>query len=76
MNPKSLIHEPELDMNRAARRSALVKKRSRAFAAALRRLAPRWLVRRWFASSIETPRRSLDREGEHFIEPWEENQRR
>ena len=66
-----MIHEPELDMNRAAWRPALVKKRSRAFAAALR-----WLARRWFASSIETPRRSRDREREHFIEPWEENQRR
>ena len=76
MNPKSLIHEPELDMNRAARRPALVKKRSRAFAAALRRLAPRWLARSWFASLIETPRRALDRGRQHFIERWEENPRR
>jgi hypothetical protein len=74
MNPKSLVHEPELDMNRAARRPARVKKGSRAFAAALRRLAPRWLAR-WFTPSIETPRRSLDRERQHFTEPWEENPR-
>jgi hypothetical protein len=75
MNPKSLIHEPELDMNRDGRRPVRVKKRSRAFAAALRRLAPRWLARRLGAPSIESPRRSLDRERQHFTEPWEENPR-
>jgi len=71
MNPKSLIHEPELDMNRADR----ARHRSRPFAAALRSLAPRWLERR-LAPSIENPRRSLDRERQHFTEPWEENPRR
>jgi hypothetical protein len=75
MAPKSLIHESELDMNRAAPREARVKQRPRAIAAALRTLAPRWLARR-FALSTENPRRSLDRERQHFAEPWEENPRR
>ena len=74
MSLKSLIHEPELDMNRAGRRQA--RNRSRLFAATLRSLAPRWLERRWLAPSIENPRRSLDRERQHFTEPWEENLRR
>jgi hypothetical protein len=36
MSQKSLIHEPELDMNRAGRDRAGVKRRSPAFAAAKR----------------------------------------
>ena len=73
MTPRSLIHESELDMNRAAQGD--VKQRLGAVAKALRTLAPRWLARR-FAPSIETPRRSLDRERQHFVEPWEEDPRR
>jgi hypothetical protein len=73
MSSKSLIHEPELDMKRVGRCQA--RDRSRPFAAALRSLAPRWLERR-LAPSIENPRRSLDRERQHFTEPWEENPRR
>jgi hypothetical protein len=71
MNPESLIHEPELDMNRDDR----ARDRSLLLAAALRRLAPTWLERR-LAPSMENPRRSLDRERQHFTEPWEENPRR
>ena len=70
-----MIRESELDMNRAGVRQTRVKKRSRALVEALRTLAPKWLAQ-WFAPSIERPRRSLDREGQHFTEPWEENPRR
>ena len=47
-----VITEPELDMNRAERRQTRVKKGSRALAAALRKLAPKWLARS-FAPSVE-----------------------
>jgi hypothetical protein len=59
-----MIRDPEMDVDRAVRRRALVR-RSR-LTAALRTLAPRWL-----APSIQSARRSLDREHQHFIEPWE-----
>jgi hypothetical protein len=68
MNAKSLIRDPEMDVDRAVRRHGLVR-RSR-LTAALRKLAPRWLAR-WLAPSIQTARRSLDREQQRFIEPWE-----
>ena len=68
MNAKSLICDPEMDVDRAVRRRAPIR-RSR-LTAALRKLAPRWLAR-WLAPSIHTAQRSLDREHQHFIEPWE-----
>jgi len=75
MSSKSLIREPELDMNRTGQRQTLGKSAWRPFASVLRGLTPRWLAQR-SARSIESPRRSLDREREHFLEPWEENARR
>lgn len=56
------ISDPEMDMNRAVGRAPRVK---------MRRLVA---ALRWFAPGIytmETPRRSVDRELEQFSSPWD-----
>ena len=63
-----MIRDPEMDVDRAVRRRVLVRRSG--LTAALRKLAPRWLAR-WLAPSMERAQRSLDREHQHFIEPWE-----
>ena len=63
-----MIRDPEMDVDRAVRRRVLVRRSG--LTAALRKLAPKWLAR-WLAPSIQSARRSLDREHQHFIEPWE-----
>jgi hypothetical protein len=59
-----MIRDPEMDVDRGVRRRVAGQKvttRGRA-----EKLAPRWL-----APSMERAQRSLDREHQHFIEPWE-----
>ena len=75
MDPDSLIHEPELDMNRSFCRQTLAEKVLRTLASALESVAFRWFGRRR-SLLVEHPCRSADRERQHFIEPWEEDPRR
>lgn len=78
VNKELLIRasESEMDMNRDVGRQARGSKMSGVVAAALSWLGPRSTALRPPASrSIETPRRSVDRQlepfGERFSSPWE-----
>jgi len=56
------VSDPEMDMNRVVGRAPRV--RASRLAAALRWLAPG-------VYTMETPRRSVDRELDEFSSPWE-----